>query len=208
LDRESGAIVRGNNERFGFKKHWNTLRNPPAGYAPDWAERRIAEIDGLAATEIARLLKGDFTSDLGPLACAIAFMTHNNPRVMDELDKHHADEVAHWSEDHRLVVRLNTVIKGWREYVPTFYAVHVIDPEMCDARFLTSSNPLVDFSNKPTHLLPISSRHCLFLSHDPQHRDFSRNFLKCEREMVAGINSMTMKNAWQYVYSCTPEFSE
>ena len=208
LDRKTGGIVRGNNERFGFKRHWNTLRNPPPGFAPDWAEQRIAEIDGLAAAEIARLLQGDLSGDLRALACAVAFMTHNNPSVMRDLDENHADEVQHWSDDYRLIVKLHTAVKVWPEYVPIYYAVHTIDPVITDARFLTSSNPLIDFSNKPTRLLPLSSRHCLLLSHDPGHRNFKPTIMTCERDMIAGINKKTMENAWQYVYSCTPDFRE
>jgi hypothetical protein len=206
LDQDRAAVALGNNERFGYKNHWNTLRNPPPGYPPDWAEQRIAEIDGLASAEINRILAGDFSTDLGALAFAIALMTHNNPRVMRDLDENHADKVAHWSADFRLIVKLKTAMDTWRDYVPVHYAVQVIDSEDCDLRFLTSSNPLIDFSNKPTKLLPLSSRHCLFLSWDSRHRAFARRFVRCDRETVAEINKLTVRNAWQYVYSCTPDF--
>ena len=206
LDQESGTITRGNHERFGYKNHWNTLRNPPPGYQPDWAERRIAEIDGAAAADITKILAGDFSTDLRALACAIAFMTHNNPRVMRELDEKHADKVGHWSDDFRLVVKLRTALDNWRDYVPLYYAVQTIDSDAGDARFLTSSNPVIDFSNKPTKLLPLSSRHCLFLSHDPQHRTFKRRFISCDRTTVAELNEVITRNAWQYVYSCKPNF--
>lgn len=206
FDPASGAVVRGNNQRFGYKNNWNTLSNPPTGYAPDWAEQRIAEIDGLAAAEIARILAGDFPAHLRALACAIAFMTHNNPRVMQALDEEHADEVGKWSEDHRLMVKLHASLQSWQDYLPTYYAVQVIDGSDQEARFLTSSNPVIDMSNLPTMFLPISSRHCLFLSRDPQHRTFTPRFTTCDRAMVAELNNLTIKNSWQYLYSSTPSF--
>ena len=102
---------------------------------------------------------------------------------------------------------MKTALDNWRTYVPLCYAVNVIPPER-DQRFLTSSNPLIDFNNKPTMLLPLSSRHCLFLSNDPAHANFCPQFTTCDVEMVAGINRMTRKNAWQYLYSCSSSFSE
>lgn len=208
LDRDRGVITRGNNQRFGYKNHWNTLRDPPPGFASDWAEQRLAEIDGLAAAEISRVLQGDFSTDLRALACAIAVMTHNNPSVMQDVEKNHADQVVHWSDDYRLVIRLKAALESWRDYLPVFYAVQVIHPTEPDARFLTSSNPIVDFSDKPSGFLPISSRHCLFLSRDPQHRTFLPSFITCDRARVAEINVVTKRNAWQYVYSCTRDFED
>lgn len=187
LDTDSGAIIRGNNERFGYKKHWNTLRNPPPGYAPDWAEQRIAEVDGLAAAEITRILAGDYSTDLR------------------DLDENQADKVGHWTEDFRLIVKLRTVLDGWRDYLPIHYSLRVIDPAERDARFLTSSNPLIDFSNKPSRLFPLSNRHCLFLSRDPKHRAIKPMLLLCDRATVSEINGLTLRNAWQYAYSCTPD---
>ncbi|WP_404338896.1 DUF4238 domain-containing protein [Sphingomonas sp. MMS12-HWE2-04] len=111
------------------------------------------------------------------------------------------------SDDHALLVMLQTVIATWRDYVPLYYAVYVID-EGSDARFLTSRNPLVDFENRPTRLLPLSSRHCLFLSQDPEHARFKRQFMRCDRNMVSEFNRMALRNAWQYVYSRTPDFKE
>jgi len=207
LDHETGVVTSGNNERFGFKNRWNTLRNPPTGYASDWAEKQIAVIDGFASKIIAEILDGRFPADISKLAVAISFMHHNQPRLRRELEAVHADKVGHWSEDHWLVVRLKTALDNWRTYVPLCYAVNVIPPER-DQRFLTSSNPLIDFNNKPTMLLPLSSRHCLFLSNDPAHANFRPQFTTCDVEMVAGINRMTRKNAWQYLYSCSSSFSE
>lgn len=57
-------------------------------------------------------------------------------------------------------------------------------------------------------LFPLSSRHCLFLSNDPVHSGFRPQFTACATEMVAGINRMTCKNAWQYLYSCSSSFAE
>jgi Protein of unknown function (DUF4238) len=58
MEHDSDDIVRGNSTHFGYKKHWNTLRNPPSGYAPDWAELRLSEVDGMASARIARILGG------------------------------------------------------------------------------------------------------------------------------------------------------
>lgn len=207
LDTETGAVTRGNNERFGFKNRWNTLRNPPPGYAPDWAEKQIAVIDGFASKVIAEILAGAFPADIRKLALAISFMHHNQPRLRRELETAHPDKVGRWSEDHWLVVRLKTALDNWQAYVPLYYAVNVIPPGS-GQRFLTSSNPLIDFTSKPTMLLPLSSRHCLFLSHDPAHRDFRPLIRMPGAEEVAGINRMTIKNTWQYLYSCSDSFAE
>lgn len=207
LDRENGDVASGNNERFGFKNRWNTLRNPPSGYEPDWAEKQIASIDGYASKVITEILDGQFPEDIRPLALAISFMHHNQPRLMRELQAKHAEEVELWSDDYWLVVKLRTALDNWQPYVPLYYAVNVIEPNS-DARFLTSSNPLIEFTNKPTMLLPLSSKHCLFLSHDPAHQSMRPIFTVPSLETVTGINRMTTKNAWQYVYSCTPSFVE
>ncbi len=206
LDKDSDTVVLGNSERFGFKKRWNTLRNPPPGYDTDWAEKQIARIDGYASGIIMEILKGRFPHDISPLALAISFMIHNQPRLMRELKAEHPEKVGHWSEDQWLVVMLRTALDNWRDYVPRYYAVNVISDDS-DARFLTSSNPLIDFTNKPTMLLPLSSKCCLFLSHDPAHGGMRPIFTDCSPELVVGINEMTHKNAWQYVYSCHPDFA-
>lgn len=83
-----------------------------------------------------------------------------------------------------------------------------VSGEHNDQRFLTSSNPLIDVTNKPTMLLPLSSRHCLFLSNDPAHARFRPQFTTCDTDMVAGINRRTRKNAWHYLYSCSASFAE
>jgi hypothetical protein len=207
LDSETGAVTKGNNERFGFKKRWNSLRNPPPGHAPDWAEKQIAVIDGMASKVITEILEGQFPADIRKLAMAISFMHHNQPRLRRELETVHPDKVGHWSEDYWLVVRLKTALDNWESYVPLYYALNVIPP-CSNHRFLTSSNPLIDFTNKPTMLLPLSSRHCLFLSNDLAHRDFGPVTRTLGAEEIAGINRMTIKNAWQYLYSCTDSFAE
>ena len=207
LDSETGVITSGNNARFGYKNHWNTLHNPPAGYAADWAEKEIARIDGLASQVIAQILNGDFPSDIRPLAVAVSFMNYNQPRLMREIQDKHADKVESWNNDYWLVFKLKAALDNWKDYAPLYYALTTIDSRK-SARFLTSSNPLIDFSNMPTMLLPISSRHCLFLSHDPIHESMNPISIDCEDDMIQGINQMTIKNAWQYIYSSTPNFSE
>jgi hypothetical protein len=207
LDSETGVVTKGNNERFGFKKRWNSLRNPPPGYAPDWAEKQIAVIDGMASKVITEILEGQFPADIRKLAMAISFMHHNQPRLRRELETVHPNKVGQWSEDYWLVVRLKTALDNRESYVPLYYSLNVIPPGS-DQRFLTSSNPLIDFTNKPTMLLPLSSRHCLFLSNDPAHRDFGPVIRTPDHVEIAGINRMTIKNAWQYIYSCTDSFAE
>ena len=136
LDSETGKITKGNNERFGFKTRWNSLRNPPPGYAPDWAEKQIAVIDGMASKVITEILEGQFPADIRKLAMAISFMHHNQPRLRRELETVHPDKVGHWSEDYWLVVRLKTALDNWESYVPLYYALNVIPPGS-DQRFLT-----------------------------------------------------------------------
>jgi Protein of unknown function (DUF4238) len=207
LDCERGAIVCGDSDSFGFKKHWNTMRNPPEGIEADWVERRLAEIDGPASVVVACILAEDFPDDFRPLAYAISFMQNNQPRVMRELEKQYADVIRSWSDDFRLVVKTRSALDNGLSYLPLHYSVQVIDENERAARFLTSSNPLIEFTNKPTMLLPLSSRHCLFMSNDPQHSDLQPIFLRCEKVTVEEINKITIRNSWQYVYSCTPDFA-
>lgn len=206
LDKEKSTIVRGNNERFGFKNQWNTLRNPPPGYEPDWAEKRVSEIDGLASAVLNRILAGELPSDIGPVAYAISFMVYNQPRLMRELEEQHAETVSKWSDDLRLIVKIKAALDCGGDYVPKYYAVQTIDPKEPNLRFLTSSNPVIDFADQPTMLFPISSRQCLFMSWDPAHTHFERKIMICARETVAGINRRTIENAWQYIYSSTSFF--
>jgi Protein of unknown function (DUF4238) len=207
-DQETGAITRGNNAHFGYKKHWNSLQNPPEGYAPDWAEKRLSEIDGFASAIVAQILSGVFPKDIRALACAISFMKNNQPRLRRELETNNAQDVAGWSNDHWLIARFQAALDDWQNYIPVHYSVQVIEESDKEARFLTSSNPLIDFKDKPTKFLPLSSRHCLVLSYDRQFADVSPSFQACDREIVAGINRRTVENSWQYVYSNKPDFSE
>jgi hypothetical protein len=207
-DQESGDFKSGNSSHFGYKKHWNTLRHPPTGYEPDWAEKRLAEIDKFASATIQRILSGEFPKDIRPLAYAISFMKNNQPRLRRELETSHADQVRNWSDDHWLIARFNAAFKDAPNYVPTHYSVQTIDGQDHDICFLTSSNPLIEFENKPSKLMPLSKRHCLFLSYDPSFAQFEPKFVGCDHASVAEINRLTLQNSWQYVYSSVPEFGQ
>lgn len=207
-DQETNAITRGNNAHFGYKKHWNTLANPPEGYEPDWAEKRLAEVDKFASEIVFRILSGELPKDLRALACAISFMTNNQPRLKRELEENSADEVEGWSVNHWLIARLQASIDVWQKYIPTNYCVQVIDERDQESRFLTSSNPLVEFDNQPTKFFPLSSRHCLILLYDKQFVGADPHFQVCDKEIVKGVNRRTVENSWQYVYSNKPDFTE
>jgi hypothetical protein len=205
-DQESGDIKLGNNAHFGYKKHWNTLRNPPKGYAPDWAEKRLGEVDTFASATIQRILNGEFPKDIRPLAYAISFMKNNQPQLKRELESSHPDQVRDWSDDHWLIARFNAAFDDALNYVPTHYFVKTIEDPESDSWFLTSSNPLIEFDNKLSKLMPLSKRHCLFLSYDPSFAQSEPMFVGCDGNTVAEINRLTRQNSWQYVYSCVPEF--
>ena len=147
FDIDTQQIVRGNNERFGFKKYWNTMRNPPSGYDVDWAEKQIAQIDGFASGVIRELVSGRFPKDIRPLAVALSLMVHNQPRLMKEMQTKHPHQVNHWSEDHWLIVMLRASLENWKSYVPLFYVIYAIE-EGSKQRFMTSGNPLIDFEKK------------------------------------------------------------
>ena len=207
-DQETDAVTRGNNAHFGYKKHWNTLESPPEGYAPDWAENRLAEVDKYASVVMSRILSGELPNDVRALACAISFMTNNQPRLRRELEETNAQEVQGWSDNHWLIARLRASIDAWQNYIPTHYSIQVIDEHDQVSRFLTSSNPLVEFTNKPIKLFPLSSRHCLTLSYDQQFSRADPYFQVCDSNMVKEINRRTIENSWQYIYSNKPDFSE
>lgn len=207
LDQQSAAITRGNKAHFGYKKHWNTLHNPPDGYQADWAEKRLSEVDRAASIILERILSGDLPKDIIALAYAISFMQNNQPRIKQDLQENYADKVQHWTDDFWLVARIKTALDSGQSYKPVHYSVQTIDEEDDDSRFLTSSNPLIEFENMPTKLLPLSSRHCLFLSYDQRFAGVAPRLVKCDRETVKGINRRTIENSWQYIYSCTPDFS-
>lgn len=207
MESETNAVVQGNGKNFGYKKHWNTLRNAPVGYDPDWAEKRLSEVDGYASALIERIIGGDLPKDIRSIACAISFMKNNQPRLRQELERTNANDVKNWSDDHWLIARVKTSLDDWPNYVPVNYWVQTIDDKDEVSRFLTSSNPLIEFDNMPTKIFPLSNRHCLFLSFDKQFDGCSPSFQRCDREMVAGINGLTVKNSWQYIYSSRPDFS-
>jgi hypothetical protein len=208
LDKDTNAIVKGNGINFGYKKHWNTLRNPPTEYEPDWAEKRLSEVDGYASVLVERIVSGELPTDIRAIACALSFMTNNQPRVKLEAEKDNHPDIKNWSNDHWLLTRMKTCLEVWPNYVPIMYSVYVIDENDTESRFLTSSNPLIELKNMPTKIWPISNKHCLFLSFDEKHRDVGPRFDVCENEMVTGINRLTIENSWQYLYSNRPDFSE
>ena len=207
LDKDSGKVTRGNNEIFGFKTHWNRLRNPPEGYVSDWAERKLSEIDGPASAVVRRILAGEFPKDLRALCYAISFMQTNQPRLMRHLEENHAKDIQHWSHDFQLIARVSAALDNALDYVPIYYTIQMIDENDNDMRFLTSSNPLIEFTNKTMSFLPLSNRHCLMLSYDPQFEGEQPSFIACDKVILEGINKLSIQNAWQYVYSCTPDFS-
>lgn len=206
LDIDSNQSVRGNSASFGYEKHWNTFKNTPEGYEPDWAEKRLSEIDGPASNIITQILNGDLPKDLQALACAISFMKNNQPPLKRYLKQNNLEDVGSWSEDHWLLSRIKATLDDWRNYLPYHYSVQIIHPTSQNLRFLTSSNPLIEMENQPTKILPLSTRHCLFLSFDPQFIGCTPSTTFCDDEIVAGINGLTIKNSWQYVYSDRPDF--
>ena len=180
FDIDTQQIVRGNNERFGFKKYWNTMRNPPSGYDVDWAEKQIAQIDGFASGVIRELVSGRFPKDIRPLAVALSLMVHNQPRLMKEMQTKHPHQVNHWSEDHWLIVMLRASLENWKSYVPLFYVIYAIE-EGSKQRFMTSGNPLIDFEKKKPccFLCPASTA---FSCRTIQHTMESRRSILCVRQ--------------------------
>jgi Protein of unknown function (DUF4238) len=207
MEGGTNIIVEGNAKNFGYKKHWNTLRKPPVGYEPDWAEQRLSEVDGYASALVERIIAGDLPKDIRPIACAISFMKNNQPRLRQELELKNANDVKNWSDDHWLIARVRASLDDWPNYIPVTYWVQMIDEKNDASRFLTSSNPLIEFDNMPTKLLPLSNRHCLILSFDKQFDGCNPSFQSCSKETVVEINRRTVENSWQYVYSSTANFS-
>jgi hypothetical protein len=205
-DVETGVVVTGNHDHFGYKNHWNRLRKPPPEYEPDWAEKRIAEVDGHAAATVKKLVEGKFPQDIRPLAYAIGFMKIHQPRLHRELTEEHPKLTAAWSSDFKIVASLNAAINEGKSLEPLSYAIVRIDDTQKDARFLTSSNPLIDFKNKPNKFFPLSSRDCLMLIYDPELACHPPRFVVGDVAMVRGINEIALRNAWQYVYSCRADF--
>jgi hypothetical protein len=204
-DVETGAVVTGNHNHFGYKNHWNRLRSPPPGYEPDWAEKRIAEIDGLASVTVKKLVEGEFPENIRPLVCAIGFMKMHQPRLQRELELEHPEITASWSPDFKLVASISAAIDEGKRLEPLGYSILRIEDDK-GMRFLTSSNPLVDFDNKPTKFFPISNRDCLLLTYNPMLARFPPRFMAVTADMVQGINEIALRNSWQYVYSCRGDF--
>lgn len=205
-DVETGAVVTGNHDHFGYKNHWNRLRNPPPGYEPDWAEKRISEVDGFASATVKKLVGGEFPRDIRPLICAIGFMKMHQPRLQRELVAEHPEKTASWSSDFKLVASLRAAIDEGRILEPLGYSIIRIADSQKDLRFLTSSNPLVDFEKTPNKLFPLSNRDCLFLIYDPILARVRPRFTAATTAMVRGINEIALRNSWQYVYSCRADF--
>ena len=206
LDIEDGSIVAGSRDTFGLKSNWNTLEKPPTGYAPDWAEQKISEIDSSAASALKLIDDGCLHVNFLPIACAISFMQLNQPRLKLELENAAPSEVRSWSRDHWLVARIQAGLNGGPTYVPTAYSVLKISSSDGHLRFLSSSNPLIEMQNLPTKFFPMSSRKCLVLSYDPSHAGMPPQSLQCDEAQVRDLNRMTLKNAWKYVYSETSDF--
>jgi hypothetical protein len=207
-ENETGRIVKGNSDHFGYKKHWNTQAEPPVGMSADWAEKKLSEIDALSAAVVKQIVAGHLPADIRALACAVAFMKYNQPSMQKHLNSHNEQEVSHWSNDHWLISRLGTAVADWESYIPYHYSVYVINEADERNRFLTASNPLIEMENQLIKLLPISNRHCLMMMYDPQFEGCAPYAKNCDSETVAGINQLILKNSWQYVYSCRSDFAE
>ena len=208
LDVETGEIVTGNHARFGFKNHWNRLQNPPAGFEPDWAEKRIAEVDGRSALTVKKLLDGEFPMDIRPLIHAIGFMKIHQPRLHRSLAENHLAETRHWTPDFRLITSLKAALAEARELEPLSYSIIRLEENEPELRFLTSSNPLVEFENKPLKFFPLSSRIGLMLIYDPDLARHPKGYVKCSPQMTREINEIALRNSWQYVYSCRANFEQ
>jgi len=200
-DIASGKVVCGDHNSFGLKNHWNTLKNPPNGYERDWAERRIGMVDAYASNALEKLLHGDFSADMRALAYAMSFMQHHQPKLKEELKKSHPKRVEGWTNDWFLIVGLKTALREARNYIPVQYAVLQRPTESDASEFLTSSNPVVSFTNKPSLFFPISNAQCLLITKDKDAGFGNPRRFFCDGQTIEGINGLIMENAWQYVYS-------
>ncbi|MCB2074735.1 MAG: DUF4238 domain-containing protein [Novosphingobium sp.] len=208
LDKETAKVIQGSAKSLGYKKYWNRLKEPPQEINANWIEYRISDIDGASAKVISGIVERDPPESIAPLAAAISFMQNHQPRLKRELQLQHRDRVANWSDDYFLIVGVWTALKNWREYIPATYAVLTLPDDRPEWRFLTSSNPLISYANKPRMLLPISSRHCLLLNNGSDLVPFGSGYMQLKgEEMLIGINRHTVENSWQYVYSCRPDFA-
>ena len=181
FDIDSSISTRGNNAHFGYEKHWNSLKNPPKEFEPDWAERRLSEIDGPAAKIVAQIVAGDFPDDIQALACAMSFMKNNQPPLKRYLEANNVEGVSDWTEDLWLLSRVKASLDDWSNYIPFYYSVQTIDESDQVSRFLTSSNPLIEMKNQPLKFFPLSSRHCLLMSFDPQFKGCNPSAVTCDR---------------------------
>jgi hypothetical protein len=205
-DVETKTMVRGSGDHLGLQKHWNRLENPPEGYAIDWAETRLAEIDGFASQFLHKLLDGKFPRDLRALACAISFMENHQPRLRREVEQQNDEAWSRHSNDMKLIISLTAALRHAPDYVPLTYMILDAGETQPQRRFLTASNPLVSFDNKMDRFFPISSRYCLFLIHQPDLAAATPKFTPCGDETLAGINGLILKSSWHYIYSCRPDF--
>jgi Protein of unknown function (DUF4238) len=205
FEKLSEQIVLGDNNSFGVKKHWNTLKNPPEGVAPDWAENRISQVDYYASLVVSKIVSGQFPSDIQPLALAISLMENHQPRLKKELQTTESIKVQDWTDDYFLCVSLSAALREWKNYLPDSYTVLII-PQESDLRFLTSSNPLISIDNKPDMFFPVSSKHCLFMDFKAGSLKKSPSRMRPDENLVADINGMIIANSWEYVYSMRADF--
>lgn len=207
FDKDSSTRVQGNAKSLGYEKFWNRLKAPPANFDANWAEYRIGDIDDASATVISRIISGDLPDNIAPLAAAISFMQNHQPRLKRQLQLEHRERVATWTDDHFLIAGVAAALANWREYIPANYVVLTLPECRPKWRFLTSSNPLISYENKPRMLLPISSKHCLLLNNGLDLVQYGNGHMSIEdKDLLSGINRQIIENSWQYVYSCRPDF--
>lgn len=204
LDLDSGHVVCGSSDSFGFKKNWNSFSGNREGFEKDWLEKRISQIDDAAANELSSIVSEKFPERLTALPYAISFMQNHQPLVREHARQTAPEVVDNWPEDYYMITSARNAIVQAAEYQTETYTVSKI-PDDLDARFLTSSNPLIKFYNKEMMFFPLSDRLCLMLN-GPK-ADKSKLPIPCGRETVEAINTLTKKNSWQYVFSNSSNFS-
>lgn len=207
LDKESAKQVQGNAKSLGYEKFWNRLKEPPANFNANWVEYRIGDIDDASAKVISRIISRDPPDNIAPLAAAISFMQNHQPRLKRQLQIHHRERVANWTDDQFLIAGVAAALADWREYIPASYIVLTLPENRPSWRFLTSSNPLISHENKPRMLLPISSKHCVLLNNGEDLAQYGNGYVSIKDEdSLSGINQQIIENSWQYIYSCRPDF--
>jgi len=208
LDKESGKIVCGSSEKFGLKKNWNTLQVEQSERSADWIEGKISKIDHFAAQTLGKIVDGKLPEDIRPLCAAISFMQNHQPRLKRELIESNSKEVSDWSNDTFLIAGVKSALRDYERYVPKSYIVYEIDSSKPDWHFLTSSNPLIEFSDNSMKFFPVSKKHCMFLNNDVKLAQIGSQYFGVDsEEIVRGVNRRTVENSWQYVYSPTSDFS-